>query len=95
VVGPNPIYDPGSSDPRRKNERIKITLDTQDRAVATQKLREIEHDLILNPDKKETSLAYALRSYREVKAKTSRDAGGRLSASSSVGRLYFSLGATA
>jgi hypothetical protein len=74
VVGPNPIYDPGSIDPRRKNERIKITLDTQDRAVATQKLREIEHDLILNPEKIEApTLAYALRSYREVKAKTSRE----------------------
>ena len=73
VVGPNPLYDPVSSDSRRKNERIKITLDTQDRAVATQKLREIEHDL-LNPDKAEAQkLAYALRSYREVKAKTSRE----------------------
>jgi hypothetical protein len=74
VVGPNPVYDPTSSDPRRKNERIKITLDTQDRAVATQKLREIEHDLILNPDKIEVpTLANALRLYREVKARTSRE----------------------
>lgn len=74
AVGPNPIYDPTSSDPRRNNPRYKKTLDTAVHTIAIQKLRDIEHDLILNPDKpKEKTLAYALKAYREEKKGTSRE----------------------
>ena len=78
VVGPNPIYDPTSSDPRRINPRIKITLDSDNLPTATERMREIEHDLILNPDKPQTiTLADAMRSYREEKETTSRERQGK------------------
>ena len=78
VIGPNPNYDPTSSDPGRINSRIKITLDCDNLPTATQKMRDIEHDLILNPDKpREVTLADALRSYRKEKGTTSRERRGK------------------
>jgi hypothetical protein len=78
VVGPNPIYDPTSSDPRRMNPKIKITIDSDNLLTATGKMREIEHDLILNPDKPQAlTLADALRSYRAEKVTTSRERRGK------------------